>query len=115
MRCGQQVEVIDVYGACTVRLIAQCEGRFLLISHSWDRLNGMYLPDWHSALRELITLAVPGRMTEKIQRARSAASGLYVDIPLAYPLSAKGLADLLMADEAEVRAQLADLAVMMDG
>ena len=115
MNCGQEIRVQDVFGAPAVRFIAQCEGRFMVISHSLDHLNGYLLSDWYGVLRELVALAVPAKLIEKTKRAESTATGLYTAIPLTYPLSVNGLADLLGVGADEVRAQLADLAVDVDG
>lgn len=111
MNCGEAIFVKDFYGSIALRCIAQCHGRFMLISHTWDSRNGYLLPDWHGVLRELVALAVPAKLTEKIMNAESTATGLYVNIPLTYPLPVKGLADLLGVPVDDVRAQLADLAV----
>ena len=115
MNCGQEIRVLDIYRATAMRFIAQCEGRFMLISHTFDQNNGYILSDWHGVLRELVALAVPAKMIDKTRSAESTATGLYVNIPLTYPLSVKGLADLLGVGADDVREQLADLAVDVDG
>ena len=116
MKCGEAVFVKNVYGANVLRCIAQCEGRFMLISHTWDQRNGYLLSDWRGVLRELVALAVPAKLIEKTKRAEgTTASNSYVGFPLSYPLSVKSLADLLGVTADEIRAQLADLAVEVDG
>ena len=115
MKCGETIHVRDIFGASVLRCIAQCEGRFMLISFARDHLNGYLLPDWHGVLRELVTLAVPAKLTEKTMTAESTATGVYVNIPLTYPLSVKGLADLVGVFPDDVREQLEDLVVVTDG
>lgn len=115
MECGEAIHVKDWFGTYAVRFIAQCHGRFMLISNSADPRNGYLLSDWHGVLRELVGMTVPAALTEKTHHAESTGRGLYVNFPLTYPLSAKSLADLLGADIDEVREQLADLAVQVDG
>ena len=114
MNCGEAVTVKDQYGSYSVRFIAQCEGRFLQITHTGDYRNGYMLADWHGVLREIVAKAVPAKMIERIMTAESSAAGLYINVPLTYPLSVRGLADLLGVPADEVRAQLADLAVEVD-
>lgn len=46
--------------------------------------------------------------------AESLAGGLYHDLWLTYPLSVKGLADLLGEDTEQVRELLSDLAVQAE-
>lgn len=115
MNCGEAIFIKDSWGTNVWRYIAQCDGRFLIISHKWDQLNGYLLPDWHGVLRELVALTVPAKLTDKVLTAESTATGLWTHIPLTWPLSAKGLADLLGVTADEVRGQLADLAVDVDG
>jgi len=110
MNCGEEIRVKDAYGAHAVRFIAQCHGRFLVISFL-ERMNGYFLPNWEAVLRELVALTVPERMPEKILRAESGAAGRYNDIPLSYPLSIAGLAGVLGVTDDEIRTELADLAV----
>lgn len=114
MKCGEAVHVRDFYGANHARFIAQCGGRFLAVTNGLDYRNGMTLPDWRSVLRELVAMAVPAKLRDKTMTAEGAATGTYVNIPLTYPLSVGGLADLLGVPAAEVRDQLADLAVAVD-
>lgn len=114
MECGQEIRVKDLYGSNVMRFVAQCHDRFMLISHTYEQLNGYLLADWHGVLRELVAVTVPGKMIEKQKTAESTARGEYHNLPLTYPLSAKGLAGLLDAPEDEVRAQLDDLAVAVD-
>ena len=115
MNCGEEIRVLDIYNATTLRFIAQCHDRFLLISHTLqDYRNGYMLADWRGVLRELVALAVPVKLIEKTKRVEGAHAGVYVGFPLTYPLSVKSLADLLSVPADEVRAQLADLAVETD-
>lgn len=115
MKCGEAIYVKDINGTFIVRFIAQCEGRFLLISNNIvDYRNGYMLSDWHGVLREMVAEAVPAKLIEKTRTAESTATGFYANIPLTYPLSAAGLAKVLGVDIDEVRAQLADLAVAVD-
>lgn len=103
----------DWSGTYVARVIAQCHERFLLISHLGDHRNGYMLANWQAVLRELVALAVPAKLLERTVSAESTATGLYHHIPLTYPLSAQGLADILGVDADEVREQLADLAVQV--
>lgn len=114
MNCGEEIRVKDHWGSVRFRFIAQCENRFMVISNSLDHLNGYMLPDWHQVLRELVAVTAPGKLIDKVHVAESSPAGRYVNIPLTYPLSAKGLADLLGVPADEVREQLADLAVEVD-
>lgn len=114
MKCGQVIYVKDFYGTFVVRFIAQCEGRFLMITNGLDGRNGYMLPDWHGVLRELIALAVPAKMIEKTRSVEAAALGPYVSFPLTYPLSVSNFVNVLGVPAVEVRAELADLAVMTD-
>lgn len=111
MKCGEAIDVKDYYGAYAIRFIAMCEGRYLLISHSPDHLNGYMMPGWQRVLRELVALAVPPKLIEKTRTAESSASGQYVSFPIVYPLSAAQLAALLGVPASEVKAELEDLAV----
>lgn len=113
MNCGDTIYVKDPYGAHAVRFIAQCHGRFMVIV-PFGHNNGFLLPDWRAVLRELVALAVPAKLITNTMMVESTAGGTYTGFPLTYPLSAKGLADALGADAAEVRAELADLAVDVD-
>lgn len=115
MKCGEAVIVKDVHGSYSARFIAQCEGRFLLITHTGDYRNGYMLTDWHGVLRELVARTVPAKMIEHICHAESTGTGTYNYLPLTYPLPVKGLANLLGVPADEVREQLADLAVEVDG
>lgn len=108
--CGTAIYVKDLNSAYDCRFIAQCGGRFLLISRSGDYRNGYLLHDWRAVLRELAALTVPAKLVEKVKTAESGA-GQYVNVPLTWPLSAASLAALLGADEGEVRAELDDLAM----
>ena len=115
MKCGEAIYVKDINGSFVLRFIAQCEGRFLLISNSFtDYRNGYLLSDWHGVLREMVAQTMPAKLIEKVMTAESTATGLYASIPLTYPLSAQGLANVLGVPVDEVRAQLADLAVDVD-
>ncbi len=106
--------VKNFYGAYAVRFIAQCEDRFLMITSNLDPRNGYMLADWKGVLRELIALAVPAKLLDKTMSAESTGTGLYVAFPLTYPLSVDNFVNLLGVPAAEVRAQLADLAVQTD-
>lgn len=114
MNCGEEIRVKDFWGSYAIRFIAQCEGRFLLISNSLEPRNGYMLSDWRFALRELVALTVPAKLLEKTYHAESTASGLYHNLPLTYPLSVKGLAALFAVPADLVREQLADLSVSME-
>lgn len=111
MKCGEQIEVRDIQGATACRFIAQCGDRFMLVSRTWDWRNGYLLGDWQAVLRELVAMTVPAKLIEKQMNVQSNSGGRYASIPLTYPLSAKGLADVLGVPVEEVRMQLADLAV----
>jgi len=111
VKCGEAVFVKDFYGAIVLRCIAQCEGRFMLVSHTFDQRNGYLLSGWRGVLRELVALTVPAKLIEKTFTVESTATGLYVNIPLTYPLSVKGLAGLFGVPADEVWSELADLAV----
>ena len=113
MKCGQGIHVKDWYGAYVVRFIAQCEGRFLMITNNnLDYRNGYLLADWRGVLREMVGMAVPAKLIEKTRSVEAhGPGGLYAGFPLTYPLSVQSLAAALWADPGEVRAELADLAV----
>lgn len=114
MNCGEMILVRDFYGANAMRFLAQCGGRFVLITNGLDHLNGYMITDWRGVLRELIAKAVPAKLTERTMMAESTATSLYVGFPLTYPLSALNFANLLGVPAEDVRAQLADLAVQTD-
>jgi hypothetical protein len=114
LKCGDEIMVKDQFGTYVYRFIAQCGGRFITIN-SGGFLNGYLLPDWHGVLRELIAKTVPAKLVERRHDAQSSAGGQYHHVPLTYPLSAKEMADLLGVPVAEMRDQLADLAVETDG
>ena len=97
-----------------MRFIAQCGGRFMMISNSLDHHNGYFLSDWHGVVRELVAMTVPAKLTEKQCSAEGATNGFYCNFPMTYPLSVKSLADLLGVPRNEVRDQLADLAISVD-
>lgn len=84
----------------------------MLISHNTDYRNGYMLSDWTTVLRELVAAAVPDKLTEHVKVAERVGNGSYVSIPLTYPLSVKGLADLLGIAPDAVRECLSDLAVI---
>lgn len=111
MNCGAEILVRNIHGANEVRFIAQCEGRFLLISYGGDWRNGYMLPDWRGVLRELVAMTVPAKLTERLRDVQSAGTGLFYSFPLSWPLSARAIADLMGVPVDEVRAELADLAV----
>ena len=114
MKCGQEVRVKDPFGSVVVQFIAQCDDMFIIIARAPSYLNGYRVVGWQAVLRELIPLAVPAKLIERRHDAEGTASGMYVHVPLTYPLSVGGLAKLLDAPVDEVRAQLADLAVDVD-
>ena len=114
MKCGQEIQVKDPWGASVVQFIAQCDDLFIIIARAPPHLNGYRVVGWKPVLRELVALTVPAKLVDKRHDAQSTASGQYVHIPLTYPLSAAGLARLLDAPVDEVRAELADLAVAFD-
>ena len=115
MKCGEVIYVKDPWGTFALRFIAQCGGRFMVISNSvTDYRNGYLLSDWHGVLREMVAQAMPAKLIEKAHTAESTATGLYANVPLTYPLSIPGLASVLGVPADEVRAQLADLAVQTD-
>ena len=115
MNCGEEIRILDPFGSREVRFIGQCHDRFMVIAHQGHgRLNGYLLDDWKAVLRELVALAVPARLTEKIMTAESTSGGKYARIPLTYPLSTSGLADLLGVPADDVREQLGDLLVEAD-
>jgi hypothetical protein len=115
MNCGEEIRVKDFSGSYAVRFVAQCGGRFMVVSQPrHDHLNGYLLTDWKAVLRELIALAVPRKLVERTLTAESTADGKYHNIPLTYPLSTTGLSDLLSAPIGQVRQQLADLLVEAD-
>lgn len=115
MKCGQAIAVKDFYGAYAVRFIAQCEGRFLMISNSLEPRNGYLLADWRGLLREMTGMTVPARIIEKVRTVEATgASGLYVGFALTWPLSVSDFVNLLGVPADEVRAELADLAVQYE-
>jgi hypothetical protein len=109
--CGDEIRIKDLHGSYAVRFIGQCHGGFLVIAHADRYMNGYRLASWQAALRELVALAVPAALVEKMMTAESTAGGRYNAIPLSYPLSAAGLAGVLGVPAADVLEQLADLAV----
>ena len=116
MECGQAVDLKDIYGQRPIRFVAQCGGRWLMISHSLTNpRNGYMFSDWRGVVRELVAMAVPRSLeTERGYRAESLAGGLFHDIPLSYPLSVQGIAGVVGEDIEAVRELLADLAVQAD-
>lgn len=112
MKCGSEIVVRDELGTYAHRFVAQCEGRYLMISNGLDRYNGMMLPDWRYLLRELVTLTVPDSLRNRARVAQSAGTGAaYVSFPLTYPLTVTDLARLIDVPADDVRRELADLAV----
>lgn len=112
MKCGEEIQVRDLSGSNVMRFIAQCHDRYLLIMSSpLDYRNGYMLHGWAPVLRELIAVAVPDKMTERIMMVQSAPSGLYAAVPLTYPLSVRGLASVFGVDPDSVRAELENFAV----
>jgi hypothetical protein len=113
VNCGEEIRVKDLNGSYAVRFVAQCHGRYMVIAYR-EFMNGYLLGDWKAVLRELVALAVPRRLIEKTMNAESSSGGRYANIPLTYPLSTKGLADLLGVPADEVKEQLDDLLVEAD-
>jgi hypothetical protein len=113
MRCGETVFVKDIFGSYAKRIVAQCDGRFMLITHGLDPYNGNILHDWRQALDHLIIVAVPAKMIDKQYAAESHVNGSYINVALAYPLPITPLAELFGLDPADVRAHLDDLAVQV--
>jgi|SRR5215469_4037627 len=114
MNCGEEIRVKDVYGSVAMRIVAQCHDRYLLITNQLDWRNGLMLAQWPDVLRELVAMTMPAALTERAKTVEGAPGGMYVNFPLTYPLSVKGLADLLSVDVAEVRERLSNLAVSVD-
>lgn len=116
LKCGEAIEVRDLLNTTVARYMAQCDGRFLLITYGAQPFNGMLLMDWRAVLRQLVGRAVPAKLQyESAFSAQSMGSGLFRHLVLAYPLPVSDLAGLLDEDLAEVRAVLNDLAVQTDG
>lgn len=113
MNCGQAIMIKDFWGGYRMRFIAQCEGRYLLISNNLTEYrNGYLLADWRGVLREMIALTVPAKMLEKTCTVEATGrDGLYLAFGLTYPLSVASLAGLFGQPADDVRAELADLAV----
>ena len=115
MKCGDTIFVRDLNGSNARRFIAQCGGRFMLISHiAGDYRNGFILSGWPGVLRELIVQTVPASLAERAFTIESTANGKYVNFPLTYPLSIMSLAEALGIEAADVRTMLKDLAVSAD-
>ena len=115
LKCGDTIFVKDINGSNVRRFIAQCGGRFMLISHTvGDYRNGFILSGWPGVLRELIVQTVPAKLIERALTVESTASGQYVNFPLTYPLSVASLAAALGVEAADVRTLLDDLAVSAD-
>jgi hypothetical protein len=113
MKCGETVFVKDMFGSYAKRIVAQCDGRFMLITHGLDPYNGNILHDWRQALDHLIMVTVPGKLLDKQMTAESHISGSYINVPLAYPLPITPLAELFGLEPVQVRAYLEDLAVQV--
>jgi hypothetical protein len=112
VKCGETIFVRDWTGTYVMRFIAQCEGRYLLISHSLDPRNGFFLMGWRDVLHELVAQAVPAKLSaDKHLSAESQTAGSYQNIMLTYPLSARTLAAVLGVPAVDVTAELDDLAV----
>lgn len=115
-KCGEEIQVRDVYQANYVRFVAQCHGRFMVIcGNQNDYRNGYLLTGWPMVLRELVALTVPEKMIERRMSAQASPGGVYNNVPLTYPLSVGALAALLGADPDRVRAELEDMAVQVTG
>jgi hypothetical protein len=109
VKCGEEIRVRDAFGAPVLRFIAQCQGRWIVISSLLDGRNGYLLPDDDAVIRELVCLTVPAALTDKVRVAEASPGGRYAAIPLSYPLSVRGIADLFgIEDAGRVRAQLKD-------
>ena len=115
MKCGQGIYVKDFYGTFVLRFIAQCEGRFLMITSGLESRNGYLLADWRGVLRELVATTVPAKLIEKTRSVEAVGgTGLYVGFGLTYPLPVAELARLLDVPADDVRAELADMAVQYE-
>lgn len=114
MNCGNEIRVKDWYGSIVMRFIAICPDRFIVITSAIDGRNGWILNDWRAVLRELITVTVPAKMTDRVRTVECSASEMLYLFPMTYPLSVQSLAGLLGAPVDEVAAQLADLAVAVE-
>ena len=101
----------DYFGANTVRFVAQHDGRYLSISHVSDYLNGHTHASWRSVLRELVSIAVPAKLTEKASICEGSPGGVYYSFPLTYPLSVRSMAAIMSQPVEQVRAELDDMAV----
>ena len=115
LKCGDTIFVRDMNGANALRFVAQCEGRFMMISHTpLDLRNGWLLARWQMVLHELIARTIPAKMMDRALTVESTANGRYVNFSLTYPLSITSLADAFGVEGADVRAVLDDLAVSAD-
>jgi hypothetical protein len=109
MKCGEEIQVKDIRGSYSIRFIAQCNGRYMVIAHpQYSYMNGYLLMDWKAVLRELIAVTVPAKLSDKMMAVESSAGNMYHCIPLTYPLSIRGLAEVLGEDIEQVKAQVAD-------
>ncbi len=116
-RCGQAIEVVDVFGASSQRFMAQCGGNWLVINHQPGQpYNGLVVGGWQDVARQLIALAVPASLYPTNGRhARGIGTGsLFHDVPLSYPLSVSQLAGLLDEPPADVASLLDDLRVQAE-
>lgn len=116
--CGSAIEVIGLDGGLAVRFVAQCGGRFMVISNmSYQRTarNGNLLAGWRDLVRELVALTVPRSLAmDKAFDVAGVTGGLYRRFRLTYPLSVSELAGLVGESADDVRALLADLAVQAE-
>ena len=115
MECGQVIYLKDINGNYARRFIAQCGGRFILISNSMsDWRNGYIMQDWRAVLRELVAAAQPPALGDHVCSAESAGDGNYHNVPLIWPLPVAELAGVLGVQAYEVREELAGLAVQAE-
>jgi hypothetical protein len=113
MNCGETVFIKDIFGSYAKRIVAQCGGRFMLITHGLDPYNGNILMDWRQALDHLIMVTVPSKLLDKQMTAESHIGGSYIMMPLTYPLPITAMAELFGLEPVQVRAYLDDLAVQV--
>jgi hypothetical protein len=112
MKCGEEIRIADMLGSVNTRFIAQCNGWFLVVDNKQNSyINGYRLPNWQSVMREMVAMTVPVALVEKTMYVESSTKGMYNRLPLSYPLSVKGLADILDVPGEEVSAELTDILV----
>lgn len=115
LECGQAIRVRDQSGTYVTQFIAQCGGRFIMISSplSGDHRNGMMITDWHGVLRELVAQTQPAALREHTRMAESNTDA-YHSVPLTWPLMVAELAGVLGVQAYEVRDQLAEYATPVE-